>query len=285
MRTTPRGLPAALAIALTACLPIVDPPPPRDLSIGAFVHDFQTAVGSEPLLVDGEPVPFGLAIGRVQNPLEDDDEAFAAALDSGTWLVALSTGQRVGGGVRRGYIDLDGVVHSYPFHVYSFVPEEPLEEGWYVLAIERASVAEFGPLTWGRAPNEEGGVQFYRFHLGSRPTWTHAWLTCGEHTPGSPSCVASVDWSEPVEVLGDTRIEVLASGVAVACTTTLYLNAIGASLECPYRVPDGVEWTLRVGGSVLTDANGTPSPEVSHVGFIAGPVVPRFGIDIALAAR
>src|SRR5690606_32229986 len=126
----------------------------------------------------------------------DDQELRRQANETigrGLYLVELSTGARVRGTVREGVVRLDGeVVPGWPdgevLGVMSFVPTEPLDDGWYVLVADLREWMAMGPPVPTRLDDENNPVEddmmFVRIRIGSEPTWYMSGVSCSTRRQG-----------------------------------------------------------------------------------------------------
>jgi hypothetical protein len=95
-------------------------------------------------------------------------------------VYSIDTGQRVAGEVRLGFWTMDGTELSEPVRVpygrdggregYSFIPDTPLADGWYVAALDLREWRASGHVV-GVAGVVGDDVAYMRVHIGPAPVW------------------------------------------------------------------------------------------------------------------
>ncbi len=211
----------------------------------------------------------------------------------GLYLVEVSSGAAVPGEVREGVVRMDGaVVPGWPdgdvVGVVSFVPDEPLEEGWYVLVADlrewMTSNARVTRLD-GAIGFVEDDMVFARFRIGSEPTWFRTQVHCDTRQLGHERttwCDIMVALSEPAD-LGSTRFELRVDGeLDPGCVQT-----VAGAWTCPHY-PDGTEFEVQlVESEIVRPLDGIATQSIVGGGQSAqvALVSPRFGIEVARSAR
>lgn len=212
------------------------------------------------------------------------DEYFVSHIQ----LVSLETGARVAGHGVIGMARTNGAAAEALEHTretggaYSFVPDAPLTDGWYVLLVDAAEWSNHTPFV---AHDPRGVLEddtlYQRVHVGVRPTWYATYTSCSE-LGDRPGCIVSAELTDPVDV-APSSFELLVNGALdPSCT-----DSVGAGYrgwECPL-FPEGttVEVRLVAPGSVEV-LDVTSQRLTTPFGASRTPTAPRFGIDVALAA-
>lgn len=275
MTRKPLPLTTAAAMVLLMLLSACENQPVNvnnSMTVGFYVRDWTVGVTATSLV----------AVGWTG----DVDPAFAFAADEffpdRLRLYSIDTGLPVAGEVRTGFFSLDGTELSEPIRVpgqqegYSFVPDAPLPDGWYILASER------GTYFWPGV-SQEGGVGYARFQVGNAPVWYGSGTAprvaggldryyVAVHIAGPPDGLTTNPFSLEVDGAPDpTCVEqrdVDSGDWYWACPSLREESELIVHLDDPTVVLalDGIlEQTLSGGG--------LPSPFV--------PVVPRLGVDLA----
>lgn len=280
------------ALLLSACIAPVDavdtaePGSPYLMPID-FRTAFTTGEGHEAWRSGSESI-LAMRIGAAR-PLDPGD------LPSDLLrVVRLDTGEPIRGALRLGYHDVFGsAAPSSPYDdpSVSFIPDNPLEPGWYVLD---ADVRRWS----GPSPPEtvdgymEDGHLYARFHVGSRPTWYETWIHCGGDPRGGPAgCRVVALLSERVEpaLLAGTSVTVTIDGVPGRCTRVLDTFHIGIEHACPLD-PPGTVYEVHLTSDLVALPDGAHDFTHTVVGKVTsgGPqhevIDPRFGVDRALDA-
>lgn len=279
-------------VALAGCAS-----PPPSTGSGSFLRftlvpsDWWTDVGSQgsPGMV---PPASTLAVywdGEVDEDASlHPDEYLPGALS----LVSIATGRRVEGSVLPGvhrhngeaFVSPDGAIAD----AFSFVPAEPLEDGWYVLALDLTDwrlISPDGVTFGGYGTYVEEGKMYARVHVGARPTWYMSYVGCGSYS----GCTIGVVWSEPVPDVEPSTFAIEADGrpfVGCGLSTRAETNIWW---RCPYS-PEGTELTIRlVEADVIHPiSDGAVAHSIINPGdqsVTSYPVEPRFGIDITNMAE
>ena len=285
----------ATALALAGC---AGPPPREELGVDVRLtpRDFRTdfAAGGED--ANGPPEWRGTLAVVWSGSLGSDRELMREAtrmIGDGLYLVELASGEPVAGDVVDGVVRVDGeVVEGYPdggslaLGAVSFVPAAPLPEGWYVLVADLRAWSRSGVPTTPAATESqvEDEMMFARFRIGSAPVWYASGADCGQRpTDEAPWCRAWVSLSEPVETLGASPFELRVNGeVDPGCA-----GGDAAVWDCPFY-PEGTEFELELLGEGEVRPLDGVTVQTLIGGGSASPrelVAPRFGVDVARAAR
>lgn len=207
-------------------------------------------------------------------------------------LVRLDTGADVPGAMRAGLYTALGVP-AEPAPVgdaaISFVPQEALSEGWYVLVADVSA--------WAPPPPEvmidghyESDRLYARLHVGSRPTWYETWIFCEWDTRSACSVVALVSEAMEPSALAGTTASLDVNGAPGACTRVMDTAHYGIEFSCPFGEP-GTSYALHLTSDVIATPDGALdwTHTVRSVETRGGPqhevLDPRFGVEIANAAR
>jgi len=288
-----------LGIVIVALAGCASPPPSAGSSSflrftlvpADWVTDFGSQEGAGPV-----PRPSALVVywdGDVDEAASlHPDEYLPGALS----LVSIATGRRVEGSVLPGihrhngeaFVGPDGAIAD----AVSFVPAEPLEDGWYVLAADLADWHLISPdgVTYTGGAYLEEGKMYARVRVGAGPTWYMSYLGCGSPgVYGGGGCTIGVRWSEPVPDVEPSTFAIEADGRRFDGCRLSTRTETELWWDCLYS-PEGTELTIRL---VDTDLIRPLSEEaVVHSIINPGddsvtpfPVVPRFGIDIANMAE
>ena len=274
------------------------PREPSEIWVTMAPQDFRSSFGNGQSDTHGPAEWHGALAVSWTGSFGGDRELERRAIDvigSGVYLADLSSSTRVPGEVREGVVRLDGeVVPGWPngdvMGVVSFVPSEPLEDGWYVLVADlREWIAMGTQVATGEdaaASPVEDHVMFVRVRMGAGPVWYQSGVNCGTRPRGARDtwCDVWAATSEPVESLGTTRFELRVGGeLASDCVQP----SGPAAWECPYY-PDGTDFEIRLVESDVVGALDGITAQTFVGGGAAYPkplVAPRFGIDAARGAR
>lgn len=283
-----------------------DDPPPREpaaISVRLGPQDFRSDFGSGGDDSSGPDEWRGALavawIGSLGHDLELPRRA-TEIIGRGVYLVELASGEQVPGEVREGVVRLDGeVVPGWPdggisaLGVVSFVPSEPLDDGWYVLVADLREWMAMEPSVPTHLDDTYGLVEddviFARIRVGSAPVWYLSGIDCGTRPRGERTtwCDAWAVFSEPVDSLGATRFELRVDG-ELASDCVERQSSTGVGWECPYY-PEDTEFEIRlVESDVVRPLDGVTSQTIVGGGPYYPPhplVSPRFGIDVARSAR
>jgi hypothetical protein len=262
-----------------------EPPVPNYMfSLGAGTVDFTVGLTrTDPVFVSW------LASGLQPGTAAEADAYFTEHLR----VYSIDSGQRLAGEVRVGFWAMDGTELSEPIRVpneqegYSFIPDVPLTDGWYIAALDlggwRAShlVNNFGG---GETVHAEGDVLYSRFHMGPAPVWFATDFYPVE--PGDRSTIGP-RIGVPVLELLDNPFSLRMDGVVDSrCTEHRDPDYGWWYWECPALSPT-TEITVRLEDDSVVEALGgvrvqtlvaADSPEIHR------RIDQRFGIDIARGA-
>lgn len=287
------------AVLFIGCSTTESLPRLNDMTVRFAPRDFRSSFGTDALDTQGPPEWRGaLALYWVgQLDLEMAGRA-VNEISRGLHLVDLSTGTRVSGEARAGLVRADGeLVAGWPDSVnalgmLSFVPSEPLNDGWYVLVADLREWMSVAPFTRmdESATVIEDGMMFVRVRIGSEPTWYQSVVRCDTRPLGRDDrgawCDVGVAFSEPPGSFGTTRFE-LRVGDEIASDCVERRDSVALGWECPHYA-EGTEFEIRLvesdairpmdGGWVQTVAGGGTGTRTEFV-------APRFGIDLARSAR
>ncbi|MEC7522849.1 MAG: hypothetical protein VYE22_23440 [Myxococcota bacterium] len=240
------------------------------VALSVALSSLDTAPAGDP------PVPGALAPGPA-----------AEAVFDGMALLRVRDGARVSTRGATGLVDLSGreVVDDgvFPFR-YSLVPEEALEEGWYVFAVDLREVEALLGNAAIRHPtvSSSGTVVFARVYWGARPMWVRGSVDCSS-SPGT--CGVSATLSQASEALEGT-LTVAYDGRAVDCASPR-ATPYGLTLDCP-AAPDGTVVEIDMVSDVAVSPLGarlTSGDDVAVVVTLsgqsaAGLVAPELGLSL-----
>ncbi len=209
-------------------------------------------------------------------------------------LVSLATGAEVAGHGSRGMVRIDGEnAEEFTATVggsaaYSFVPDGPLADGWYVFVVDtREWVATHPYVTIGIEPTGSGVVEdaimYARIQVGERPTWFATYASCGS-TGDHPGCILGPILTDPASGASPVFVVLADGAVDPACRETR--DESGWSWLCP-NYPDGtlVELRLVAEGGVRPIREGLAEHQLSMPTLTQLTLVdPRFGVDTAREA-
>lgn len=209
----------------------------------------------------------------------------AEAVFNGMALIRVRDGARIEARGATGLVDVsgreaidDGV---FPYR-YSLVPEEALEEGWYVFAVDLTEVEALlgGSPTRHPAVSSSGAVVFARVYWGARPMWVRGSVDCSSFPE---TCRVSATLSQASEALEGT-LTVAYDGRAVDCASPS-VSPYGLTVDCP-PAPDGTVIEIDMASDVAVSPLGarlTSGDDVAVVTTLAGqsagaPVAAELGV-------
>jgi hypothetical protein len=205
----------------------------------------------------------------------------------GLSLERIEGGQRIPVNAKpvRGFVDPSGRGPEPMYEGgYSLVPNEPLEEGWYLFRADLSEVLERGPRNPTIEGPRRGDVLHSRIYIGSRPMWHTLHVGCGPATGSNGrACSYSFILSERIDAqrvyAAAESIRVLYDDIEISCPplpeglgdreTTVALHA------CP-EPREGTRVELAMRSELIPDVRGRTDTVVE---FVYGePDVPRTDI-------
>jgi hypothetical protein len=240
----------------------------NSMTVGFYVRDWTVGVTATSLA----------AVGWTG----DVDPAFALAADEffpdRLRLYSIDTGLPVAGEVRTGFFSLDGTELSEPIRVpgqqegYSFVPDAPLADGWYILASER------GTYFWPGV-SHEAGVGYARFQVGNAPVWYGSAFYPLE-SDGVVAHSIGTYVAGPLHDLATNPFSLRVDGETDPTCLEHRADSGGWYWECPYLTPESQVTITLDDTSVVVPLQGVR--EQTHPAVVAAELflVPRLGVDL-----
>ena len=270
------------AVTVPSCI-IIEAEPTNFTSVALHIPDFQSSlrfvhasVGGSPL--DDAPVLVvahrpSVVLGLRGRPAEE-------AIASGARLVRLADGASVPMSVRSGLYDVQGrAVPGASTTGWSFVPDEPLEDGWHLLRVDLAGLIALGQnVGYQEFSPRDGDVLYSRFRVDSAQEWVNTEVRCerrdreGNLLPTDEQrCTFAAALSEegPVSWEG-AMLDVRYDGVTAECGA-LETNDVAAWRSCALPPSTDVEITLELLG---TASGGPVGPPPTRHTFAFESVIP-----------
>lgn len=279
-------------LGASGCQPTGPLPEERIMVVGWFHHDFSPGpdlASSETPRGDRSGILATGWIGGIPDAVARDYDTYVVAH---AHLFSVTTASAVPGEWRIGGFRLSGEPIDEALPLVSFVAEHPLEDGWYVAAVDlrewMAAHPEFFPQGL-LVPYSEDGWMYTRFQVGTSPTWTMSGVHNdymhegrGRSSIAAFTSNAMFDSANPFSLLVDGQAD-------PRCEEWQFPERGGLQYgwDCPLY-SDDTRITIRLARSDMVSALGGATTHTVRVGDFryttTAWVDPRFGIDLMRGA-
>lgn len=272
-----------VAAATSASCMIIEAEPTNFISVALHVPDFQSSLRFVHASLEGYPLddtPVLAVVHRSSPVLGLRGSPAEEAIASGASLIRLADGASVPMSVRSGLYDVQGrAVPGASTTGWSFVPDEPLEDGWHLLRVDLAGLIALGQnVGYQEFSPRDGDVLYSRFRVDSAEEWVNTEVRCerrdrdGNLLPADEqrcNFAAALSEAGPVSWEG-AMLEVRYDGVTAECGA-LETNDVGAWRSCALPPSTDVEITLELLG---TPIRGPVGPPPTRHTFAFEPLIP-----------